>query len=175
MFADPAKILKSFGLREKDIVADLGAGTGFYSILAGHMVPQGKVYAIEVVKDFLQTITNKVKDAALKNVDCFWGDVEKLGGTKIADQVVTAIIASNILFQVEDKERFLEEAKRILKQGGRVLLIDWESDTDQVVPGGAVPKIKAKEMFEKKGFKFDREIDAGAHHYGMIFTLNEIK
>ncbi len=175
MFADPAKILRSFGLRESDIVADLGAGTGFYSILAAHMVPQGKVYAVEVVKDFLQTITNKVKDAALKNVDCFWGDVEKIGGTKIAGGVVNAAIASNILFQVEDKDNFIGEVKRILKSGGRVLVIDWESDTDSIVKGGAVPKSKTKEMFEKKGFAFEREIDAGAHHYGMIFILNESK
>ena len=39
-----------------EVVADLGAGTGFYSIAAGQMVPKGKVYAVEVVKDFLMTI-----------------------------------------------------------------------------------------------------------------------
>jgi ubiquinone/menaquinone biosynthesis C-methylase UbiE len=137
------------------------------------MVPRGKVYAVEVVKDFLQTITNKVKDAALTNVECFWGDVEKVGGTKIAPSIVNAVIASNILFQVEDKDKFITEAKRILCKGGRVLLIDWESDTESLVKGGAIPKNLAKDMFEKKGFKLDKEIDAGAHHYGMIFIKNE--
>ena len=43
-------------LGTNSIVADLGAGTGFYSVAAGHIVSRGKVYAVEIVKDFLVTI-----------------------------------------------------------------------------------------------------------------------
>ena len=57
MFSDPVKNLKQFGLREDMIVADLGAGTGFYSMAVAEMVPKGKVYAIEIQKDFLTTVT----------------------------------------------------------------------------------------------------------------------
>ena len=169
MFTDPVKNLKTLGLREDNIVADLGAGTGYYSIAAGAMVPRGKVYAVEVQKDFLTTIKNKAREAHLSNVECFWGNVEKIGGTKIGDNIVDAVIASNILFQVEDRDQFIEEAKRILKSQGKVLLIDW-SDSSSLGLLVAVPKIKAREMFEKKGFIFEREIDAGAHHYGMILV-----
>ncbi|OGI57621.1 hypothetical protein A3B85_02495 [Candidatus Nomurabacteria bacterium RIFCSPHIGHO2_02_FULL_37_13] len=169
MFTDPVKNLKALGLREDNIVADLGAGTGYYSVAAGTMVPRGKVYAVEVQKDFLTTIKNKAREAHLSNVECFWGNVEKIGGTKIGDNIVDAVIASNILFQVEDRDQFIEEAKRILKSQGKVLLIDW-SDSSSLGLLVAVPKIKAREMFEKKGFIFEREIDAGAHHYGMILV-----
>src|SRR3989304_6670235 len=130
MFTNPVKNLKALGLRENDIVADLGAGTGFYAVAAGRMVPQGKVYAVDVQKDFLMTIKSKAREANLPNVETLWGDVEKLGGTKIGDEVVDVVIASNILFQVENQERFLEEAKRILKPGGRVLLVDWSDSSD---------------------------------------------
>ncbi len=170
MFADPVKNLKTLGLKESDIVADLGAGTGFYSVAAGALVPQGKVYAVEVVKDYLMTVKNKAKEAHLNNVECLWGDIEKIGGTKIKDGIVDAVIASNILFQVENKDKFIEEAKRILKPNGQVLLIDWTPDSF-VVGARAdkiIPKSKAREMFEKKGFTWERDIDAGAHHYGMI-------
>src|SRR3989338_581675 len=103
MFTDPVKNLKMFGLKETDIVADLGAGTGFYSIAAGHMVPKGKVYAIEIDKEYLSTIKNKAKEAHVNNVEILWGNIEKRGGTKIGDGIVDAVIASNILFQLEDK------------------------------------------------------------------------
>jgi len=167
MFTNPLKNLKAFGLREDNIVADLGAGTGYYSIAAGAMVLRGKVYAVELQKDFLDTIKSKILEARLNNVEIILGDVEKPGGTKLGDGVVDAVIASNILFQVEDKEKFIEEIKRILKPKGRVLLIDW---SELSIMGGTaiIPKDKAKEMFEKKGFAVDREIDAGSHHYGMI-------
>ncbi len=167
MFTDPLKNLKAFGLKEDNIVADLGAGTGFYSVAAGHMVSRGKVYAIEIVKDFLETIKNKVKEARLHNVEIIWGDISKLGGTKLRDGIVDAVIASNVLFQMADKEKFIEEIKRILKQKGRVLLID--SSMPSILNSSAiVPKNKAREMFEKNGFVFERDINAGEHHYGMI-------
>lgn len=171
MFADPVKNLKSFGLKETDIVADLGAGTGFYSVVAGVMVPRGKVYAVEVQKDFLDKIKHKIKEAHLNNVETLWGNVEKIGGTKIRDNVADAVIASDILFQVEDKDKFIEETRRILKGGGRVLLIDWSSVSSIMNHlETIIPKNKAREMFERKGFIFERDIDAGASHYGMILT-----
>jgi ubiquinone/menaquinone biosynthesis C-methylase UbiE len=170
MFTDPVKNLKTLGLRENDVVADLGAGTGFYSVAAGALVPKGKVYAVELQKDFLDKIKYKIKEAHLNNVECLWGNVEKIGGTKIGDSVVDVVISSNIFFQVEDKENFIEEVKRILKIQGKVLLIDW-SETSVMRGTTIVPKNKAREMFEKKGFAWIRDIDAGNHHYGMILRV----
>lgn len=169
MFTDPIKNLKAFGLKEDNIVADLGAGTGFYSVTAGNIVSSGKVYAVEITKDFLGTIKNKIKEAHLNNVEIIWGDVSKLGGTNIGDGIVDAVIASNILFQVGDKERFVDEVKRILKKSGRILLIDW-SEPSIMNAKNIVPKGKAREMFERKGFVLERDINVGEHHYGMILV-----
>jgi len=170
MFTDPVKNLKAFGLRDDMIIADLGAGTGFYSLAAAQMVPRGKVYSIEVIKDFLTSLKNKAQEAHLSNMECFWGNVEKIGGTLIKDKIVDAIIASNILFQVENKGKFIDEAKRILKPDGRMLVIDWSDEISSIGSSleNSVSEKEAREMFEKKGFIFDREIDAGNHHYGMI-------
>jgi ubiquinone/menaquinone biosynthesis C-methylase UbiE len=169
MFSEPLKNLKIFELKENDIVADLGAGTGFYSLAAGVIASRGKVYAVELQKDFLDTIKNKIKEAHLNNIEIIWGNVEKIGGTKIGDGVVSAVIASNILFQVEDKGNFILEIKRILKPKGRVLLIDW-SESSVVNGANIISKEKALLMFEKEGFSKEREIKVGDYHYGMIFV-----
>ena len=172
MFSDPIKNLKQFGLGDSMVVVDLGAGTGFYSIPAALMVPNGKVYAIEVQKDYMLTIKDKATQANINNLECLWGDIEKRGGTKLGDSIIDAIIASNILSQVENKNKFLEEIDRILKSKGRILLVDWSNNWLSIVSSGfknIVPKETAKDLFESKGFVFEKEIDAGPHHYGMIF------
>lgn len=170
MFANPAKILKNFGVREDMVAVDLGAGTGAYSIPLAQMVPRGKVYAIEIQQDFLAEITKKIKEENLDNIECIWGDVEKKEGTKLKDGIADAVIASNVLFQIEDKESFADEIKRILKPDGRLLLIDWSEKNG--LPGSRFfrifPEREARELFETRGFKAEREIDAGSHHYGII-------
>lgn len=176
MFTDPVKNLRAFGLRENMIVADLGAGTGFYTIPLSFMVSGGKVYAVEVQKDFLQTIRNKVKEAHLNNVECLWGDVEKIGGTKIGDNIVDAVIASNVLLQIVDKDKFIEEIKRILKIDGRVLFIDKSSESfihKNSNTGKCMLKADIKKVFERKGFSCERDIDTGEHHYGIIFKRDK--
>lgn len=169
MFSDPVKNLRALGLREDYIVADLGAGTGFYSVAAGHIVTRGKVYAVEVQKDYLETIKNKAKEVFLHNVEIIWGNIEKLGGSKIGDEIVHAVIASNVFSQLEVKDIFVDEVKRILKPRGQVLFVDLMPDSI-ISSRGAVAKAKVRELFEKKGFVFGRDIDVGAHHYGMILT-----
>src|SRR3989344_4108915 len=170
MFSDPVKNLRALGLHEGDVVADLGDGTGYYTLPMAHIVTRGRVYAVEIDQDFLHTIKNKTKEAHLSNVEIIWGNVEKHGGTKIGDDIVDAVIASNILFQIEHKDNFVDEIKRILKSKGHVLLVDWSSDSPLMGAKHAVPQAKAREIFEKKGFLWQRDINTGEHHYGMILS-----
>lgn len=169
MFSDPIKNLKQFGLREDMLVADLGAGTGFYTIAAAEIVTFGKVYAIEIIKDYITTIKDKALQLKLNNIECFWGNIEKIGGTKLKDNIIDRVIVSNVLFQVENIDGFVLEIKRILKDGGKVLLIDW-MDVSSAGPSAekCISKEKALEIFNKKGFTYERDVDAGEHHYGMI-------
>lgn len=171
MFSDPNKNLKLFGVSETDIVGDLGAGTGHYSIPLSKMA--SKVYAVEIQKDYLTTIQNKVKHDKLKNVECLLGDLERVGGSNLADNTLDKAIISNVLFQVEHPDNLIEETKRILKNHGRVLLVDWMPGGGVIPIKNAISKEKAKQMFEKHGFVVDREIDAGHHHYGMILRNNK--
>ena len=171
MFSDPDQNLEQFGLTEHMTVADLGAGSGAYTIAAARRVRNfGKVYAIEVQKDLAVRVKNAASKEGLSNVEAIWGDIERRGGTKLADASVDAAIASNVLFQLEDKEGAVSELERILKPGGKVLVIDWKESY-----GGMGPEPKAvlraddaKHFFLAKGFSFEKEITAGRHHYGFV-------
>jgi len=171
---DPVKNIKALEIRQDMIIADLGAGTGFYTIPLAKAVPYGKVYAVEIVRDMLSTLRNKVLEAKLNNVECLWGNVEKIEGTHIKDETVDIVIASNILFQVENKNKFIEEIKRILKSGGQCLIIDWSSSAPFLLNKTAiVSKEQVKTLFESLGFRYKQNFTPGEHHYGIIFTKSK--
>lgn len=173
MFTNPEQNILHLGLTEGMRVADFGAGTGFYSKAVSPKVGYtGKVYAIEVQKDLVKKLESEIKHWGITNIDCIWGDIERRGGTKISDHSMDAVIISNVLFQAEDKLGVIDEAGRILKKGGRALLIDWSESFGGMGPSPehVLPETMARELFEKRGFKFSEKISTSAHHYGIIFT-----
>jgi len=172
-FAEPRKNIQHLKLREGMHVADLGAGSGHYSIEAGHIVgASGAVYAIEVQKDLLPRIDDDAKSAGLNNVHVMWGDVEENQGTKLGDKSVDAVILSNILFQAEDKTGLLREAYRILKPDGRTLLIDWSDSHEGLGPQteNLVSKDDVKRLATDVGFALEEDVEVGEHHYGFIMS-----
>src|SRR3989338_8053625 len=171
-FSDPAHNIAQFDLQSGMHVADLGAGTGTLSVLIAQAVGDaGKVYAVEVQKPLLEKLKNHAKEAHVHNVEALWGDIERLQGTHLKDHTVDAAVASNVLFQVEHKDGFVQEIKRILKPGGKVLVIDWTESFRGMGPhiDHVVTLTEARRLFEKGGFTFVKKIEAGAHHYGLIF------
>ncbi len=170
MFSDPASNLAKLGLNDGMKVVDLGAGSGFYTIEAAKKVGgSGRVYAVDVQKDLLERLRSVGATQHLRNIEVVWGNAEKIGGTKLREGIADRVIASNILFQIEKPEEFALEIKRILKPGGKVLVVDWSGITP-LSPKTIVTSMKAQLLFQKSGFTLSQEFSAGDHHYGLVFS-----
>ncbi|MCC2630670.1 MAG: type 11 methyltransferase [Candidatus Paceibacter sp.] len=171
-FSDPTKIIEDVGIQEGSTVADLGAGTGFYSMAAAKAVgPNGRVYAVDVQQDLLARIKNTAHVGRVHNIEVIHGDIERLNGTRLREQSVDLVIVANVMFQLENKVGLLDEAKRILKPNGRILLVDWSDSFGGMGPQASMvfTQQDAKTLFESKGFAFVTGVVAGDHHYGLIF------
>ena len=171
MFSDPVKNIEKCGIQVGQDIADLGSGSGHYSIASAKaLMSTGRVYAIDAQKDMLSRLKNQAIKEGLYNIEVIWGNIEKINGTKLRDSSVDLALLCNVLFQAENKMDLIKETKRILKPAGRVLLVDWEDSFGGIGPKKSmvVKKEKAKDIFEKNGFHIDREINAGSHHYGLI-------
>jgi ubiquinone/menaquinone biosynthesis C-methylase UbiE len=170
MFSEPASNLAKLGLSEGMKVVDLGAGSGFYSIEAAKVVGiSGRVYAVDVQKDLLDRLRSVAIAQGVRNIEIIWGNAEKIGGTKLRESFADRVLSSNVLFQIEKLDDYCLEIKRILKNGGKVLIVDW-SDISPIGPKTLVPASKARMLFEKAGFKMEQSFSAGDHHYGFIFS-----
>jgi len=172
MFSDPENNIKQFALSPGMFVADFGSGSGFYALAAARAVaPAGKVFAVDIQKDLLERLKNGARQNHLNNVDIIWGDLEHLGGTKLRDGSIDAVTICNLFFQIDNKDALCLETKRVLKPNGRVLVVDWASSFGGVGPleKNIISKMEMAGIFQDHGFILDREISAGAEHYGLIF------
>ena len=172
MFSDPEKNIAQLALSSGMQVADFGSGSGFYSLAAARAVqPSGQVFAVDIQKDLLQKLKNGAKQSQLNNINIVWGDLEHLGGTKLRENSMDAVIAANLFFQIENKDALCLEIKRILRPLGRALVVDWAGSFGGMGPieSDVVKKEKIITLFQEHGLKLDREIAAGAEHYGLIF------
>jgi ubiquinone/menaquinone biosynthesis C-methylase UbiE len=171
MFSDPQKNISQISIPLGTIVADFGSGSGHYAkALAKTVGDSGKVYAVDVQKEFLSKVKNDATSEGLRNVEVIHGDLEKPNGTHLREGSVGMVLMSNILFQVSDPKALFKEAQRILSSGGILLIIDWTETAEGVGPkqDRIVPKNIVEEMAHEFGFQIMKEIDAGAHHYGIV-------
>jgi ubiquinone/menaquinone biosynthesis C-methylase UbiE len=172
-FSEPKGNVLQMGLTSGMKVGELGAGSGHYALAAAHVVgPSGRVYAIDIQEDLLKRLTNSAHEQGLRNVETVWGNIEKTGGTKLRDNALDAVILANTLFQIEHREGLVKEVTRVLKPGGRFLVVDWAGSYGGVgpKPDHVVSEHKAEELFIGNGFYKVKSFPAGAHHYAIVFT-----
>ena len=171
-FSDPVHNIDQLGIPEGAVVADFGAGSGFYSIAAAKKVGQdGAVYAIDIQDNLLARIKDHATTEGMGGrIRTIHGDLDVLGGSKLDDTVCDRVIIANVLFQAEDKEIFLKEAYRVMKNQGKGLIVDWQDSFGGLGPAAdhVLSEVTARDLAAQAGFEVLENISAGAHHYGFI-------
>jgi ubiquinone/menaquinone biosynthesis C-methylase UbiE len=161
MQISPEKNVDELGFIPGQTVADFGSGSGHYALLLARVVGRnGRIIAIDINKDVLTKVVREAEEESLSNIEIVWGDVEKAEGTGLRDQSFDGVLASNLLSLVEDKVEVIWEAKRVLKSGGRLCVIDGKNKLE-------VDKLR--NMIERENFVFERQFPAGIDHFGLIF------
>lgn len=173
-FSSPQENVLQLGLREGMTVGDFGAGSGHYARAAAAIVGHsGKVYAIDVQDDLLKHLKLNTHAHHASVIDTIWGDIEKPGGTHLKDASLDAIILANTFFQIDNRFGLLGEIKRVLKSGGKLMIVDWAGSYGGMgpVPEKVVSEHDAEAFFINGGLHKVKSFRAGPHHYGIIFAV----
>lgn len=171
-FLSPEKVIANFDLKPGMIAADFGAGAGYFAIpMARTVGALGKIIAVDIQKRKLEIVRSRAKLEHLLNIEVVWGNLETERGSKLKDGAVDFLLLSNILFQIEDKARLMNEAYRVLVKNGRMAVIDWDETEFPAAPdyNSRVSWGETKTLSANAGFVFLKEFGAGAHHYGLMF------
>lgn len=170
-FLDPDVIAAGFGIKKGMNVADFGCGAGYFTIsLANETGPGGKVYALDVQESALDNVRAKARSHGLENVETIRSNLEIFGSSGLVDGSQDIVLLANILFQSVKKDAIIREAERVLKSGGKMIIIDWKKGVGGFGPPEDL-KSDCEEMRrlgEKEGLVFEHNIDAGQFHFGII-------
>jgi ubiquinone/menaquinone biosynthesis C-methylase UbiE len=169
---NPQTVISHFHLRGGDAVADFGAGSGHYlGALSRAVGSSGSVYACEIQKGLVEKLTKRIGDERLSNTHALWCDLEKIGGTKLKDELLDVGVLMNTLFIIENKDVALDEMHRVIRKGGTLFVVDW-SDSFRGMgpqPSQVVTEDMARSLLGEHGFTFERDFPAADHHYGLAF------
>lgn len=173
---NPLQVLKTANIGYGEIVADMGTGAqGHFALQAARIVgDRGTVYAIDILKPVLQNIASRAKLAGLNNIKIIWSNLEVVGGAKeIRDHSADTALLINVLHQTsEHRENIFKEAKRILKRGGRLVVVDWKKKGTPMGPLQHLRKTQEEiqNILISQGFKIQSTFEPGDHHWGIIAT-----
>lgn len=171
---EPSQIINHATIQPGMTVVELGCGAVGYCVwpMAQAVGARGRVYAVDVRKSVLEAITTRARVEHLTQVVPLWGDAEKPHGVHLPAQMADVVTLINVLFQNTDRQQMLAEALRLLKPGGRLIVVDWRAGTTigptaaQVVNPAGVTAACARARA-----RLTKEFSPSSMHFGQIFTL----
>jgi len=170
-FFDPAKILTTLGLNSQTgDVAEFGCGYGTFTIPSAKII-KGKIYALDIEPDMIRITNEEAKKNGLNNVQAILRDF-MAEGSGLPDGSVDYVMLFNIL-HLEKPMVLINEAKRILKEGGKLGIIHW--NYDPTTPRGPSMDIRPKpedciRWAVSAGFSKAARHDLKPYHYGIVLT-----
>ncbi len=170
VFINPEAILDQLDLREGQMVAEFGCGSGGFTIPLAKRLKGGRVYALDIQEEALSALQGRKDMEGLFNIEVRRCDLEAPEGSTLPRDFLDLVLIPDVLFQVDNKAQLLKEAKRILKIGGKILVIDWLPNTSLSPKYGCISPEDLQKIAESFKLKLEKELEAGKYHYGLVFV-----
>jgi len=164
------EIMARLHLRAGDIVADIGAGSGYFTIpIAARVGDKGLVFAEEIQIEMINYISRKVEKLELKNVRVIFGKPED---PSLLENFFNLAFLANTYHELEKPFLMLENIEKDLRHSGRLAIIDW--DPAKQSPFGPPIEVKVPENIlvkevERAGFELIEKHNFMPYHYFLVF------
>lgn len=158
-------------LQPNSVVADIGAGTGYYTFRMAKKVPLGKVYAVEVQDEFISYLNNEKKKLQINNVQVIKGTDHSLN---LPDTSIDLAIMVDVYHELEYPQEMLLSVHKALRRGGKLLLLEYRAED----PAIAIKKLhkmsikQANKELEANGFKLAQRLEFLPIQHYLLYEKN---
>ena len=162
----PHEVISALALKPDAVVADIGAGTGYFAARFAHMVPRGRVYAVDTEPDMVKHLTERARRENLANLTAVKGEPADPRIPAKADLVIMV----DVFHHVDDRERYFARLRASLKTGGRVAIIDFRIDSPEGPPRAArIAPEQVKAELARAGYTLVGEHGFLPRQYFLVF------
>ncbi len=146
----PHEVIQALALTPDAVVADLGAGTGYFSVRLAHMLSKGTVYAVDVEPQMVKHLAERAKTEKLPNMIAVQADLSD----PLLPGRVDVVLVVDVYHHIEAREKYFSRLRNVLVPGGRVAIIDFRRDSPEGPPKAArVSPSRVKAEMKRAGYE----------------------
>jgi ubiquinone/menaquinone biosynthesis C-methylase UbiE len=166
---NPKKIIHFLNLKSTDIIADLGCGSGYFTIPISKKVK--KIYGIDVQKEMLDYLEKKIQKQKISNIEIL---LSKENEIPLKTASIDLLLSVNTLHEFHNKKKIIKEIQRSLRTEGKAAIIDFKKENTGFGPPLSIrmSKKQAISLFKPHGLKFLKSIDL-QYHYLIVFKKTD--
>ena len=164
----PHEVIQALDLKPDALVADIGAGTGYFSVRLAHMVPKGRVYAVDTEPDMVKHLAERAKRDGLTNLT----PVSAQPADPKLPEKVDLVLLVDVYHHVENRERYFKALSNSLKADGRVAIIDFRVNSTSGPPKSArIAPERVKAELKSAGYTLVQEHAFLPNQYFLVFRI----
>jgi cyclopropane fatty-acyl-phospholipid synthase-like methyltransferase len=168
----PDEVLQALALGPEAIVADIGAGTGYFAVRLAYHVPGGRIYAVDTEPAMVKYLGERAKRHGLANLTARAG---KTDDPNLPEKVDLMLLV-DVYHHIGERERYFRKAAESLKPHGRVAIIDFRMDSPHGPPKSArIAPERVKAELKKAGYELVQEHAFLPSQYFLIFRTTPLR
>lgn len=165
----PDEVVAALKLQPDDVVADIGAGSGYFSFRMAKLVPQGKVLAVDIQPEMLAMIEERKTAEDVDNVEGILGEIDD---TNLPENSVDLVLLVDAYHEFSHPREMLKSMYAALKPGGRIVLLEYRAE-DPTVPIKPLHKMTETQVVKEMSvfdLHWDETLDFLPWQHMMIFS-----
>ena len=169
----PWKVVNSLGLKPGDAVADIGAGSGYFSVIFAKKVGEnGKVYAVDVEPGMVSFIQERAEKEGFKNITPI---LAQPNNPLLSPGSFDVVFICDTLHHIGNRPDYLGLVGKALKTGGRLAIVDFKKEETAEGPpiGMRLSRDDVVNEITASGYVLQKEFDALPYQYFLVFGLKE--
>lgn len=165
-------LIKNMSIDSEDIVADIGAGSGYHTFRIALKAPKGFIYAIDIQEEMLSEISSRINNGYLKNIAPILGTETNIN---LIENSVDKILLVDVYHEFKYPYEMMESIKKALRPNGKIFIIEYRGE-DPRVPIKKIHKMTEKQVVKEMkaiGLKLEVNMENLPWQHCLIFKIDE--